>query len=166
MSYFDPASSDLPSAIPNKIVFPGEMPLPEAVGDSDVGISGLKANADHAHLLELGGKTNPWINILLSVGATWFGGVTRIPQYTRIGTVGFMRGVIAFAPVINPPFIIGTIPIDFCAQNGISETFPILTQGPVGPGQVDLQANGNLVYTIGPANIATIVLGNLHWSID
>jgi hypothetical protein len=146
------------------ITFQGEMPLPEPVGSSDPGISNLKANADHVHDFEAGGKNTPWFNVSLAGGWVWFGGTARVPQYCRVGSLGIIRGVVTNGVATGPLSVVGTIPTTYAPISG-REIWPIITGGPTAIGQLELLQNGQLQYTVGPAAL-TIVFGTLIYNID
>ena len=85
MSYFDRPPE-----------FLGEMPVPEPIGDSDPGISALKANADHTHAFLLGGVSTTWSVLTLSIYSVPYGGAGfRAPEFTNIGNMVFIRGLVA-----------------------------------------------------------------------
>src|SRR5215831_3304911 len=91
----------------------GEMPPPTVVGDQDVGFSDLKANADHSHQLTPGA----WQPILVSSPWSTPGSPNRLGEYTRVGTLTFVRGYFAAGAATAAPSTLGTIPIDFAPRN-------------------------------------------------
>lgn len=149
MSYFDQPAE-----------FLGEMPLPEAIGNSDPGILALKSNADHSHDF----VPKDWLPVLLAGTWAWYGGTTRQPEYTRIGGLALLRGVFSNGTPQNPPSVVGTIPVDYCPQNGMREVFNCQVTG--GSGQVDILADGRIIYQSGPVGINILFFGTIVWSID
>ena len=105
MSYFDRPPE-----------FLGEMPVPEPIGDSDPGISALKANADHTHALLLGGISTTWSTLLLSPFAVPYGSGFRAPEFTSIGNMVFIRGLIAVNGATAYPVLLATMPADLAPK--------------------------------------------------
>jgi hypothetical protein len=148
--------------------FSGEMPLPDAVGDADSGVSILKANADHTHLIEIGGETNPWQDVLF--GAGWFNwavSTNRTCQYSRIGNIAFLRGAFGAPNPANLGATMGTIPIDFCPKNGVIEVFVVTTGGAgVGAQQIWVHPNGAITWHGPSTNPQWVSVAAIFWSID
>jgi len=145
--------------------FAGEMPLPDAVGDADSGVSIQKANADHTHLLEIGGEVNPWQDVLFGVGwFNWAVSTNRTCQYSRIGNIAFLRGVFGAPNPANIGVTMGTIPVDFCPKNNLTEVFA--TTGGSGAAQIWVHYNGAITWH-GPGTTPQWVsAAAIFWSID
>jgi len=145
--------------------FAGEMPLPDAVGDADSGVSIQKANADHTHLLEIGGLTNPWSDVLFGAGwFNWAPATNRACQYSRIGNVAFLRGSFG-AP--NPAAVgstMATIPVDFCPKNNVTEVY--MGTGGSGHAEIWVGYNGAITWHGPGTNPQWVSIGNIFWSID
>lgn len=88
------------------------MPLPGPVGQSDSGISALKANADHSHSFLVGAETTTWFNLPLGPFVSNYGGGYRTAQYTVLGNLGFIRGLVAVSGAPGFPIVLGNIPVD------------------------------------------------------
>jgi hypothetical protein len=96
--------------------FLGEMPIPEPIGDSDPGISALKANADHTHAFLLGGISTTWSTLLLSVGCAPYGGGFRTPEFTNVGNLVFVRGLVSCGGLTGFGQTIANMPADLAPK--------------------------------------------------
>jgi hypothetical protein len=144
--------------------FPGEMPIPDPVGDSDSGVSSLKANADHTHLYEIGGVTNPWQAVLFGLGWYNWNVNNRDCEYSRIGSVSFLRGVFGAPNPAGFGIVMGTIPIDYCPRSGKTEV--IGAWSAAGACEVWIQSNGSITWHGPSTNPQWVTVGNIYWSID
>ena len=153
---------------PEDPTFPGEMPLPEPVGFSDPGMSAQKANADHAHELNIGSNQTPWFDLLLTPPWQWYGLPYRKPQYTRVGNLAIMRGVFWSATNVTSPSELGKIPVEYSPTSGNREQFS--TNGtPIAGGyypiQVDIRDTGQVFFSAG-GTVNVISLGYLIYVVD
>jgi hypothetical protein len=151
---------------PGAPTFPGEVPLPGSVGDADVGFSSLKANADHSHDFAMGAEASEWQNVLFVSPWTNLGGTARTCQYTRIGGVGFLRGVATYPggiPAGSTNQIMFSISPNYTPLNGERELIVCLSN--LGALEMDLQADGN-VRVASYAGATYHFWGTAMWSID
>jgi hypothetical protein len=147
----DPYGFGIANPTDQPIQFSGETPLPQSVSSNDSGISQLKANADHSHGLNIGGVDTPWFNLPLGPACTNYagggaGGATKPAQYTRVGNMGLIRGVVGFLTSTSPVQI-GVVPPEFrpsLREIGIG-------YGAGGAFEVDLWTDGQLIMTSGPS---------------
>lgn len=120
--------------------FPGEPPLPEKVGENNPGDNSIhKANADHSHALSFG----PFFGIPFAIGWANFGGGFTSGEYTKLGNVVVLRGLVA-GP--NAPSTIGILPVGYRPIIG-TEIYAVIGNNALA--RVDITTGGLINLTLG-----------------
>jgi hypothetical protein len=121
----------------------GEVPSPADVGDTDVGQSSSKSNADHQHGFFFG----PWNPLSLANPWLIFGTPYRSPEYARVGGTCMIHGMIKGG---NVGQTIAILPTGFAPHSG---TEILICWGAGGAVRVDIRTDGTVILSEGNAAI-------------
>jgi hypothetical protein len=158
----DPYGFGISNPTDQPINFSGEVPVPQSISANDPGISALKANADHSHGLNVGGVDTPWYNLPLGPFCVPYGSNFRYPQYSRVGNIGILRGLVAFIGSTAFPVQVGQLPASMtptCEELGI-------VWGETGAFRIDIWTDGQVVMMMamtGDASPSYISLGSPYF---